>query len=367
VSADSADMVSPTSGSPDARKGGEHGGAHLLEVDDLVVQFFTRRGVVQAVRGVSLHVDRGETLGIVGESGSGKSVTVGAIMGLTELPGRITGGDVRWKGESLVHGKRAAATLRRVRGKELAMVFQDPMTSLNPLFTVGTQLGEVLRRHLGMSKRAAAERAVELLDLVGISNPRQRVAQYPHEFSGGMRQRVLIAMALACEPELLIADEPTTALDVTIQAQILELIADLRDRLGLAVLLITHDLGVVAGLCDRVSVMYGGKIVEAASADDVFARPAHPYARGLLRSTPRLDVVLPRLVAIDGSPPDLLRPPRGCPFEPRCTFRSDRCRKEMPALTELVPGEPGRRVACWHPCVDAEETQEASNVAEATT
>jgi oligopeptide/dipeptide ABC transporter ATP-binding protein len=220
------------------------------------------------------------------------------------------------------------------------------MTSLNPLFTVGTQLGEVLRRHLKMTKKQAAERSVDLLDLVGISNPQRRVEQYPHEFSGGMRQRVLIAMALACEPELLIADEPTTALDVTIQAQILELIADLRDRLGLAVLLITHDLGVVAGLCDRVAVMYGGKLVETASADDVFARPAHPYAKGLLRSTPRMDVVLPRLVAIDGSPPDLLHPPTGCPFQPRCDRAQPQCASEMPPLVEH-PG--GRKVACWNP------------------
>jgi len=326
--------------------------AHLLEVEDLEVQFFTRRGTARAVRGVSLHVDRGETLGLVGESGSGKSVTVGAVMGLTELPGKITGGDVRWKGQSLLHGRGAPALLRRVRGKELAMVFQDPMTSLNPLFTVGTQLGEVLRRHLGMSRKQAAERAVELIDLVGISNPSRRVEQYPHEFSGGMRQRVLIAMALACEPELLIADEPTTALDVTIQAQILELIASLRERLGLAVLLITHDLGVVAGLCDRVSVMYGGKLVESAPADDLFARPAHPYSRGLLRSTPRMDVVLPRLVAIDGAPPDLMRPPTGCPFAPRCDRSDETCRHQMP---ELGPVARDRLVACWRPDVPQEE------------
>jgi oligopeptide/dipeptide ABC transporter ATP-binding protein len=321
---------------------------HLLEVTDLDVKFFTRRGVAHAVRGVSFYVDRGETLGLVGESGSGKSVTTQAVMGLTELPGKVTGGDVKWKGESLLHGGRhdrdAEHRLRDIRGKELALVFQDPMTSLNPLFTVGTQLGEVLRRHMGMTKKQAAERSVELLDLVGISFPRQRVKQYPHEFSGGMRQRVMIAMALACEPELLIADEPTTALDVTIQAQILELVADLRDRLGLAVLLITHDLGVVAGLCDRVAVMYGGKLVETAPADELFASPAHPYARGLLNSTPRLDVVLPRLIAIDGAPPDLLHPPRGCPFAPRCPIALPRCSEEMPPMLDY--GE-HRRVACW--------------------
>jgi oligopeptide/dipeptide ABC transporter ATP-binding protein len=227
------------------------------------------------------------------------------------------------------------------------------MTSLNPLFTVGTQLGEVLRRHMGMSRKQAKARAIELLELVGISFPRQRVKQYPHEFSGGMRQRVMIAMALACEPELLIADEPTTALDVTIQAQILELVADLRDRLGLAVLLISHDLGVVAGLCDRVAVMYGGTLVETGSADDVFRDPGHPYARGLLRSTPRLDVVLPRLVAIEGSPPDLLRPPQGCPFQPRCPLAVERCVTERPLLDDCGDEHgTGRAVACWKAFVD---------------
>jgi oligopeptide/dipeptide ABC transporter ATP-binding protein len=322
----------------------------LLEADALRVQFFTRRGTVNAVRDVSFAVRRGETLGIVGESGSGKSVTAQALLGLTELPGKITGGDIRWKGASLVHGKDAAARVERVRGHEMAMVFQDPMTSLNPVYTIGTQLGEVLQRHLGMGRKASRARAVELLDLVGIANPSQRVGQYPHEMSGGMRQRVLIAMALACEPELLIADEPTTALDVTIQAQILELIAELQERLGLAVLLITHDLGVVAGLCDRVAVMYGGKLVEIANAADLYARPGHPYSAGLLRSTPRLDLVLPRLVSIEGAPPDLVRPPAGCPYEPRCLLAVDQCRAEMPPLVEHPAGhdtERGRAVACW--------------------
>ncbi|MGD9701791.1 MAG: ABC transporter ATP-binding protein [Acidimicrobiia bacterium] len=316
----------------------------LLEVEQLCVQFFTRRGTVQAVRDVSFDIRRGETLGLVGESGSGKSVTAQALLGLTELPGRITSGDVRWKGQSLVH--KAEATIERVRGREIAMVFQDPMTSLNPVFTIGMQMSEVLRRHLSMSKKQAKERSVELLDLVGIANARQRVQQYPFEMSGGMRQRVLIAMALACEPELLIADEPTTALDVTIQAQILELIAELQERLHVAVLLITHDLGVVAGLCDRVAVMYAGKLVEIADAADLYARPAHPYAAGLLRSTPRLDVVLDRLIAIDGAPPDMRTPPVGCAFAARCTFADHRCTSEMPALTI---NEEGRHVACWHP------------------
>ena len=316
----------------------------LLEVEHLEVSFFTRRGTVQAVRGVSFSIEPGETLGVVGESGSGKSVMAQTLLGLTELPGRITGGDVRWKGQSLVHD--AERTLHRVRGKEIAMVFQDPMTSLNPLFTVGQQIAEVLRRHLGMSKRQAHTRAIELLAMVGIANPTARVDQHPHEMSGGMRQRVLIAMALACEPQLLVADEPTTALDVTIQAQILELIADLQQRLGLAVMLITHDLGVVAGLCDRVAVMYSGKLVELASADDLYATPAHPYTAGLLNSTPRLDVVIPRLISIDGSPPDLVSPPAGCGFAARCSLATDECRNEAPGLHSL---DGGRKVACWRP------------------
>ncbi len=318
----------------------------LLQVDDLQVRFLTRRGVVQAVRDVTFHIDRGETVGLVGESGSGKSVTAQAIMGLTELPGRITGGDVRWKGESLVRGPNAGAELKRVRGNEISMVFQDPMTSLNPVFSVGNQLTEVTRRHLGHSRAQATERAIELLDLVGISNPRQRMKQHPSEFSGGMRQRVLIAMALSCEPELLIADEPTTALDVTIQAQILELLADIQDRLGLSVLLITHDLGVVAGMCDRVCVMYGGRLAEIGPAEDLYAKPAHPYTHGLLESTPRVDEVQPRLVSIDGAPPDLVAPPPGCPFGDRCGWATDRCHSELPEMTRL---QEGRSVACWNP------------------
>jgi oligopeptide/dipeptide ABC transporter ATP-binding protein len=321
----------------------------LMDVDHLNVKFFTRRGVVHAVRDVSFTVGRGETVGLVGESGSGKSVTAQALLGLTELPGKITSGDVRWKGESLVHD--AAATLNRVRGNEIAMVFQDPMTSLNPVFTIGMQITEVLRKHRGMNRRQARDRAVELLDLVGISNPSQRVKQYAHEMSGGMRQRVLIAMALACEPQLLIADEPTTALDVTIQAQILELIAELQQRLGLAVLLITHDLGVVAGLCDRVAVMYSGKIVELATAAELYARPGHPYSVGLLRSTPRLDVVMPRLICIDGAPPDLVNPQAGCSFAPRCALAMPTCLQEMPGLKTYPDA---RKVACWRAFEDHE-------------
>ena len=316
--------------------------APLLEVENLEVSFFTRRGVVQAVRGTSFEIAAGETVGLVGESGSGKSVTSFAILGLIDLPGKITGGDVRWKGASLLDDA-GRKRIKQIRGKELAVVFQDPMTSLNPLFTVRAQIGEVLKHHLDMSRAQADERVVELLDLVGIPSPRERAGAYPHELSGGQRQRVMIAMALACEPELLIADEPTTALDVTIQAQILELIAEIQHRLGLAVLLVTHDLGVVAGVCNRVIVMYGGKIMERGTAADVFDRPGHPYTAGLLRSTPRLDVVEHRLVGIDGSPPNMIEPPPGCPFTPRCPIAFDRCSEPPP----FVPAENGREVACW--------------------
>jgi len=315
----------------------------ILDVDHLHVRFFTRRGTVHAVRDVSFQIRRGETLGLVGESGSGKSVTAQALLGMIELPGRITGGDVRWHGQSLVHD--ADKTLARVRGREIAMIFQDPMTSLNPVLTVGAQLVEVLRGHMGMGRREAKDRAVELLDLVGIANPGQRVKQYPFEMSGGMRQRVIIAQALACEPQLLVADEPTTALDVTIQAQILDLLGELQQRLGVAVLLITHDLGVVAGLCDRVAVMYAGRLVEIAPAEQLFADPRHPYSAGLLGSTPRLDVVTPRLLSIEGAPPDMRQPPTGCAYADRCAHVTSVC-GEQPGLDLR---EEGRRVACWHP------------------
>jgi peptide/nickel transport system ATP-binding protein len=317
--------------------------APLLEIDDLEVQFFTRRGVVQAVRGVSLTIERGQTVGLVGESGSGKSVMSQSVLGLVQVPGRITNGDIRWKGRSLL-GKANRRYADTVRGKDISIVFQDPMTSLNPLLTIGTQMTEVLTRHLKLSKSQAEARATELLDLVGISFPKQRMKQYPHEFSGGMRQRVMIATALASDPDLLVADEPTTALDVTIQAQILELIADIQQRLGLAVLLITHDLGVVAGLCHRMAVMYAGKIVEGGPAAEVFKRAGHPYTSGLLQSTPRLDVVKPRLRTIEGNPVDLLHPPGGCPYHPRCPLEIDRCTQEMPPL-EVHSSR--REVACW--------------------
>ncbi len=316
----------------------------LLEVDHLYVKFFTRRGVVHAVRDVSFTVGRGETVGLVGESGSGKSVTAQALMGLIDLPGRITGGDVRWKGESLVND--AEATLRRVRGKEIAMIFQDPMTSLDPLFTVGSQIVEVLRRHMGMRKRAAQERATELLDLVGIANPTERVDQHPHEMSGGMRQRVLIAMALACEPELLIADEPTTALDVTIQAQVLEVLKTVQEETQAATILITHDLGIVAEMCDRVLVMYAGRIVESGDVHTIFRSPRHPYTVGLLDSLPKLTEDEEWLRPIPGSPPSLINRPSGCAFHPRCFLSQGRqqCREEVPTL-HSAEGE-GHAAAC---------------------
>ena len=318
-------------------------GSNLLEIDALEVKFFTRRGVVQAVRQVSLTIEPGQTVGLVGESGSGKSVMSQAVLGLVQVPGRITSGDIRWKGRSLL-GKENRRYANKVRGKDISIVFQDPMTSLNPLLTIGTQITEVLRRHLDMSKKQADERAKELLDLVGISFPNQRMKQYPHEFSGGMRQRAMIAMALSSDPDLLIADEPTTALDVTIQAQILELIADIQERLGLTVLLITHDLGVIAEMCHRMAVMYAGKIIETGPVQEVFRQPGHPYTAGLLQSTPRLDVVKSRLTIIEGNPVDLLRPPTGCPYHPRCPLQLDQCLEEMPPTEQPFSG---REVACW--------------------
>jgi peptide/nickel transport system ATP-binding protein len=314
----------------------------LLEVEDLEVHFTTRSGIVQGARGVTLYVSCGETLGLVGESGSGKSVTAQAVMGLITTPGEIVAGDIRWKARSFF-GPGGGQYLKRVRGKEISMIFQDPMTSLNPVFSIGTQLIEVLRHHLGMTKSQAWNRAIELLDLVDISAPANRLKQYPHEFSGGMRQRVMIAMALACEPELLIADEPTTALDVTIQAQILELLADLQKRLSLSVIMITHDLGVIAQLCHRVAVMYAGKIVEVGEAEEIFERPAHPYTQGLLKATPRPDEVTERMIAIEGVPPDLITPPSGCAFLPRCLYARKGCARQPP-LTSLADR---RQVSCW--------------------
>jgi len=322
----------------------------LLQVQDLTVEFATRAGIVQALRGVSLAVKPGETLGLVGESGSGKSVTSQAVMGLIDAPGRITGGEITWRGQSLL-GTAGRTLGRTVWGKEISTVFQDPMTSLNPLMTIGDQMGEVLRHHLKMSRAQARERAKELLDAVGISAPARRLDEYPHELSGGMRQRVMIATAIACEPSLLIADEPTTALDVTIQAQIIELLTRLQSDLGLAIIFITHDLGVIAGLCHRTAVMYAGRIVETGSTDYIFEHPAHPYTQGLLRSTPSLDASEDDLLYIDGIPPRLINPPEGCSFQPRCPLGSSVCSK-----TPTLAITDGGTAACWHAMTPAWES-----------
>jgi oligopeptide transport system ATP-binding protein len=316
----------------------------LLELTDLRTEFRTDDGVVKAVNGVSFHVDRGEALGIVGESGSGKSVTNMSMLGLIpQPPGKIVSGQAIFDGKDLLALSRTER--RNIRGNRVSMIFQDPMTSLNPFLTIGRQMTEALMHHKGATKEQAENRAVEMLDLVGIPAARERLYQYPHQYSGGMRQRVMIAMALMCGPDLLIADEPTTALDVTIQAQILGLLRNLQKQLGMALILITHNLGAVAGLCSRVVVMYGGRIVEQAPVTDLFHTPRHPYTAGLLKSIPRLDEAAgEKLVPIAGNPPDLTNPPPGCAFAPRCPFRTDACEKEVPALVE-VAGD-GRLSAC---------------------
>jgi oligopeptide transport system ATP-binding protein len=317
--------------------------APLLEVRDLKTQFFTQDGVVKAVDGVSFHVDRGETLGIVGESGCGKSVTSLSIMRLIPSPpGKIAGGQIIFDGEDLL--AMSEEEMRHIRGNRIAMIFQDPMTSLNPVLTVGRQITESLELHMKLSKKEATNRAGELLDMVGIPSASKRLDNYPHQFSGGMRQRVMIAMSLSCNPELLIADEPTTALDVTIQAQILELINRLREELDTAVILITHDLGVVAGMTDRVTVMYAGKVVEEGSTKEIFANPRMPYTIGLLRSIPRLDEGRGRkLNPIRGLPPSLIDLPQICPFSPRCDYVQERCLTTVPPLRAVAPEH---RAAC---------------------
>ena len=319
--------------------------ANLLEVQSLVTQFVTRGGVVRAVDDVSWDVAEGETVALVGESGCGKSVSALSIMRLVAGPaGRIVSGRILFKGRDLLG--LSEEEMRHVRGREIGMIFQEPMTSLNPVLTIGRQLTEGLEIHLGASPAAARRRAVELLGLVGIPDPAKRLSQYPHQFSGGMRQRMMIAMAIACDPALILADEPTTALDVTIQAQILELMKDLSRRLGVAMLIITHNLGVVARYADRVNVMYAGKIVEQATARALYANPRHPYTLGLLRSVPRLDEPeRARLDPIDGQPPDLTRLPPGCAFAPRCAFRVERCTHEVPPLGAV--GGDGHVSACW--------------------
>lgn len=321
----------------------------LLEVDHLKTEFRTRDGIARALNGVSFHVDAGETLAIVGESGSGKSCCMLSVLRLIEPPGTIVGGTVRFAGRDLLTLGRAA--MRAVRGNEIAMVFQDPLTALNPLLTVGRQIGEVLQLHLHLDRRQARARAGALLDLVGIPEAQLRLDSYPHQLSGGMRQRVMIAMGLACAPKLLIADEPTTALDVTIQAQIIDLVKRLRAETGMAVIWITHDLGVVAGLADRVLVMYAGRVVEEATVEELYAAPRHPYTIGLLASLPRLDALrADKLASIEGAPPDIINAPPGCAFAPRCTYAKAQCLQEAPELTpvglaQTVKGQ--HRVACW--------------------
>jgi oligopeptide/dipeptide ABC transporter ATP-binding protein len=320
----------------------------LLDVRNLSTQFKTRGGVVRAVDDVSWDVKEGETVALVGESGCGKSVSALSIMRLVSQPaGQITAGQVIFKGRDLV--TLSEEEMRRVRGREIAMIFQEPMTSLNPVLSIGRQLTEGLEIHLGKSPEQARVRAGELLAMVGISDPERRLPQYPHQFSGGMRQRMMIAMALACEPSLVLADEPTTALDVTIQAQILELMKDLSRRLGVAMLMITHNLGVVARYADRVNVMYAGRIIERGTARELYGNPRHPYTLGLLRSVPRLDEPRRgRLAPIEGQPPDLTQLPDGCSFVPRCVFRVDRCTAERPPLRAIVEsGATSHVSACW--------------------
>jgi oligopeptide transport system ATP-binding protein len=324
----------------------------LLSVEDLRVEFWTRRGTVYAVNGISFDIAPGETLGIVGESGCGKSVTSLALLGILPRAGRVTSGTAMFGDRNLF--TLSDDQLRRVRGREIAMIFQDPMTSLNPVLTIGRQIREALETHFDMDKKAAERRAAELIDQVGIPSAKSRIRDYPHQFSGGMRQRAMIAMALACEPKLLIADEPTTALDVTIQAQILDLLRELVAERDTALILITHDLGVVAGMCERVNVMYAGMFMETGSADALFARPRHPYTLGLLQSIPRLDATRKeRLQPIRGAPRDMLRPPSACPFQPRCRFEVEQSSQEVPPLRQI---EPDHMVACFNP-VPVEEWQ----------
>ncbi len=317
--------------------------APLLEVDDLYMHFFTRDGVVKAVDGVSFSLEAGETLGVVGESGSGKSVTALSIMRLIpEPPGKVVSGDIRFRGESVL--KMTEKQQLALRGNRIAMIFQDPMTSLNPVYRIGKQVGEALRQHNKVSRKKAWEAAVKLLEQVGIPQAQERARNYPHEFSGGMRQRAMIASALACGPDILIADEPTTALDVTIQAQILELMQEIQERTKSAIIMITHDLGVVADMADHVLVMYAGKAVEYGTAEDVFYGPRHPYTWGLLDSLPRHDVDdKGQLCPISGQPPSLINLPSGCAFRPRCAFAQPLCAEKVPQLRE---DEPGHKAAC---------------------
>ncbi len=320
-------------------------GERLLDIRGLKTHFKTDDGMVRAVDGVDVAIDRSETVGIVGESGCGKTVTAMTVLKLIAMPpGEIVEGQILWRGRDIV--PMGPDEMRKIRSKEIGIIFQEPMTSLNPVYTVGDQIAEVVRLHEGLGRKEAMNKAVEMLRLVNIPTPERRVHDYPHQFSGGMRQRVMIAMALSCDPKLLIADEPTTALDVTIQAQILDLLAEMRDRLGMAILLITHDMGVVAETTDRVVVMYAGKVVEEATVEELFGAPKHPYTQGLIRSIPRVDRTAEhkgRLETIGGTVPSLINPPPGCRFAARCKFATDVCTQAVPELREI---EPGHKVAC---------------------
>jgi oligopeptide transport system ATP-binding protein len=326
-------VIDETAGAPSPATGT----APLLEVRDLHVEFHTRDGVARAVNGVDYSVNAGETLAVLGESGSGKSVTAQAVMGILDMPpGKIPRGEILFHGQDML--KMSAEQRRKIRGRKIAMIFQDALSSLNPVLSVGYQLGEMFRVHQGMSRKDAKAKAIELMDRVRIPAARERVSDYPHQFSGGMRQRIMIAMALALEPELIIADEPTTALDVTVQAQVMDLLAELQREFNMGLILITHDLGVVADVADKIAVMYAGRIVENAPVHDIYAKPAHPYTQGLLRSIPRLDHKGQELYAIQGLPPNLLHVPPGCAFNPRCPLAQDICRTEVPPLHDVGPG-----------------------------
>ncbi len=326
---------------------------NLVEVKNLEVSFFTYAGEVKAVRGISYNLKPGEVMGIVGESGSGKSVSSYGLMGIIPEPGRVIGGQILFEGQDVT--AMSEKELLKIRGRDISMIFQDPMTSLNPLFTIGNQIEESLKKHTSMNKDERQKRMVDLLTLVGINQPEKRLKQYPHEFSGGMRQRVMIAMALACDPKLLIADEPTTALDVTIQAQILELLKELKDKIHMGIVFITHDLGVVSDICDSISVMYAGTIVESGSSDQIFYEPRHPYTWGLLASVPKIDTdEHQRLIPIEGNPVDLINPPAGCPFAPRCKHCMKICIDQAPPQCQV---EEGHMAACWLPVKEAREEE----------
>lgn len=329
---------------------------YILEVENLHTSFFTDAGEVGAVNGVSFRLEAGKTLGIVGESGSGKSVTAYSIMQILAATGKITEGAVRYKGEDIT--KWSSKEMQKFRGAKCSIIFQDPMTSLNPVFTVGNQLEEAIMLHTGKNRKEAKERAVEMLTLVGVNEPASRIKQYPYELSGGMRQRVMIAMALACEPDILIADEPTTALDVTIQAQILELMQELQKKLGMAIIMVTHDLGVIASMCDEIIVMYGGRVCERGTADDIFYHPSHEYTKGLLRSIPKADNMGEKLQPIGGTPINLLNMPKGCAFCPRCDGAMKICLSEQPSELRISDSH---LASCW---MNVKEFYEAQEVAE---